>query len=98
MPTDAQVVEAVGHLPPQATPQGLAAFLRGKIASIRHTGALVRLAQEYAHELRYTPGAAVFQCAKCHDQGFVLPGGQFCDCHVGVRRRKADERARGAES
>jgi hypothetical protein len=98
VPTDAQISEALGYLPPQATPQGLAAFLRAKLSSIRHAGALVRLAQEYAHEVRYRPAAPVFQCAKCHDQGFVLPGGQFCDCHVGVRRRKVDERAQGAGS
>ena len=98
VPTDAQIAEALGHLPPQATPEGFASFLRAKLSSIRHAGALVRLAQEYAHEVRYRPGAAVFQCANCHDQGFVLPGGQFCDCHVGVRRRKADERLQGADS
>jgi len=98
VPTDSQIAEALGHLPPQATPEEFASFLREKLPSIRHAGALVRLAQEYAHEVRYRPAAAVFQCANCHDQGFALPGGQFCDCHVGVRRRKADERLQGADS
>jgi hypothetical protein len=92
MPTDGQIREALGHLPQQASPQGFAGFLRGKLPSIRHAGALVRLAQEYAHELHYAPPAAVFQCGKCHDEGFVLPGGQYCACRVGLRRRNADER------
>lgn len=73
--------------------KGFAAFIRAKLPAIRHAGAVVRLAQEYAHEINYGPRAPVFQCTRCRDEGFVLPGGQFCECPVGVWRRKADEQA-----
>jgi len=92
VPTDGQIGEALAHLPQQATPEGLAGFIRAKLPGIRHAGAVVRLAQEYAHELHYAPRAAVFRCSQCHDEGFVLPGGQYCTCSVGLRRRRADER------
>lgn len=91
VPTDGQIREALAHLPPQAMPEGFAGFIRGKLPSIRHAGAVVRLAQEYAHELHYAPRATVFRCGQCHDQGFVLGDGQYCACPVGLRRRKADE-------
>jgi len=91
VPTDGQIREALAHLPPQATPEGFAGFIRSKLASIRHAGAVVRLAQEYAHEIHYATRAAVFRCSHCHDQGFVLADGQYCACPVGLRRRKADE-------
>jgi len=91
VPTDGQIRDALAHLPPQATPEGLAGFIRSKLPSIRHAGAVVRLAQEYAHELHYAPRATVFRCSQCHDQGFVLGDGQYCACSVGLRRRKADE-------
>ena len=96
VPTDGQLGCALTYLPKDATPPGFARFIRGKLSAIRHAGALVRLAQEYAHELRYQPQAAVFQCVKCHDQGFVLPGGQYCECGVGIRRRQAEEPAHRA--
>ena len=92
VPTDGQLGAALAHLPPQATPQGFAGFIRDKLPGIRHAGAVVRLAQEYAHELHYAPRGAVFRCGQCHDEGFVLPGGQYCACSVGLRRRKTDER------
>jgi hypothetical protein len=92
VPTDGQIREALAHLPPQATPEGFAGFVRSKLPSIRHAGVVVRLAQEHAHELQYAPRAAVFRCGQCHDQGFVLGDGQYCACPVGLRRRKGDER------
>ena len=91
VPTDGQIREALVHLPPQATPEGFAGFIRSKLPSIRHAGAVVRLAQEYAHEMHYAPRATVFRCGQCHDQGFVLGDGQYCACPVGLRRQKADE-------
>lgn len=93
VPTDGQIGAALAYLPQQATPTGFASFILGKLPGIRHAGALVTLAQEYAYELQYQPPATVFQCVKCHDEGFVLPGGQYCECGVGLRRRKADEHA-----
>jgi len=92
IPTDGQLGAALAHLPPQATPQGFARFIHDKLPGIRHAGAVVRLAQEYAHELHYAPRGTVFRCGQCHDEGFVLPGGQYCACLVGLRRRKTDER------
>jgi len=91
VPTDRQIADAWGCLPNQATAEGFAAFIRTKLSAIRHAGAVVKLAEEYAHEIRYSPLLAVLRCARCRDQGFVLPGGQFCDCAAGLRRQKADE-------
>ena len=90
VPTDGQIGEAFAHLSQQATPEGFAGFIRDKLPGIRHAGAVVRLTQEYAHELHYASRAAVFRCGQCHDEGFVLPGGQYCACPVGLRRRNAD--------
>lgn len=84
VPTDAQIGAALRHLPPQATPQGLAAFLRGKLPSVRHAGALVRLAQEHAHELHYRPAAAVFQCVKCPERGLMIARGRAADAPRGL--------------
>ena len=55
VPTDGQIGEALAHLPQQATPEGFAGFIRDKLPGIRHAGAVVRLGQEYAHELHYAP-------------------------------------------
>jgi len=98
IPTDQQIGAAIDHLPIDTTPQEFATFVRRKIPNIRHAGAIERLAQEYAHEVHYGTPSAVFKCSKCHDQGFVLPGGQYCDCRIGARRRKVDERAHGLRS
>jgi hypothetical protein len=92
VPTDGQIREALAHLPRQATPEGFAGFIRSKLPNIRHAGAVVKLAQEYAHEIQYAPRATVFRCGQCHDQGFVLGDGQYCGCPVGLRRRQGDER------
>ena len=90
VPTDQQITQALAHLPPQATAEGFAAFIQTKLAAIRHAGAVVRLAEEHAHELRYGAPPPVFRCTQCRDQGFVLPGGQFCQCAVGRRRQRTE--------
>ena len=92
VPTDGQIREALAHLPRQAPPEGFAGFIRSKLTNIRHAGAVVKLAEEYAHELQHAPRATVFRCGQCHDQGFVLGDGQYCACPVGLRRREAGER------
>jgi hypothetical protein len=91
VPTDQQITQALAHLPPQATAEGFAEFIQTKLPAIRHAGAVVRLAEEHAHELRYSSPPPVFGCTQCHDQGFVLPGGQFCECPVGRRRQRVEE-------
>ena len=96
VPTDQQVTQALACLPQQATAEGFGEFLRGKLSAIRHAGAVVRLAEEFAHELRYSPPPPVFRCRHCRDQGFLLPGGEFCECSVGVRRRRAGQQAAAA--
>jgi hypothetical protein len=96
IPTEPQIAQALACLPRQATTQGFAGFVRAKLPAIRHAGALVRLAEEYAHEIRFRSPPPVFRCRQCRDEGFVLPGGQFCTCPVGLRRRGAEERGLGA--
>ena len=96
VPTDQQIAQALACLPPQATAEGFVAFIRAKLPAIRHAGAVVRLAEEHAHEIRYSPPPPAFRCTDCRDEGFVLPGGQFCACPVGRRRQRAEEQGLGA--
>jgi hypothetical protein len=96
VPTDPQITQALAYLPEQATAKGFAAFIQAKLPAIRHAGAVVRLAEEYAYEIRYSPPPPVFRCTHCRDEGFVMPGGQFCDCTAGRRRRRAEEQGLGA--
>ena len=96
VPTDQQITQALACLPKQATAEGFAAFIRTKLPAIRHAGAVVRLAEEHAHELRYSSPPPVFRCRQCRDEGFILPGGQFCQCAVGRRRQAAEEQGMNA--